>query len=47
MRAGTTENRPWWQKLAWLVAIWTASVLVLGAVAWLFRVVMRAIGMSL
>ncbi|WP_082835937.1 DUF2474 domain-containing protein [Croceicoccus bisphenolivorans] len=28
---------PLWKRLAWLVAIWTASVAVLGAVAWLLR----------
>ncbi|HUH39856.1 MAG TPA: DUF2474 domain-containing protein [Castellaniella sp.] len=39
--------RPWWQKLAWMVAIWAASIAALGVVAWLFRVVMKAIGMSL
>lgn len=40
------KERAWWRKLAWLIAIWAASVLALGAVAWLMRVVMRAVGMS-
>ena len=32
-------DRPLWQKWAWFVAIWVASVLVLGAVAYLIRLV--------
>lgn len=28
---------PWWQRLAWLVAIWAGSVLALGAVAGVIR----------
>ena len=28
---------PWWKRLAWLVAIWTASVAALGLVAGLMR----------
>lgn len=38
---------PWWQKLAWLVAIWAASVAALGIVAWLLRLVMQGVGLSL
>ncbi|AYC34368.1 DUF2474 domain-containing protein [Pseudomonas cavernae] len=41
-----TEQKPLWQRLAWLLAIWTASVLALGAVAWLLRQVMNAAGLS-
>jgi hypothetical protein len=26
-----------WQRLAWMVLIWAASVAALGAVAWLIR----------
>lgn len=28
---------PWWKRLAWLAAIWAASVAVLGAVAGVIR----------
>lgn len=31
------EQAPLWKRLAWLAAIWGASVLTLGAVAWLLR----------
>lgn len=33
---------PFWQRLGWLVAIWAASVAVLGAVAYLIRMWLRA-----
>jgi hypothetical protein len=29
--------RPLWRRLAWLVAIWAASVAALGVVAWFLR----------
>ncbi|WP_137818267.1 DUF2474 domain-containing protein [Pseudomonas sp. 2FG] len=35
-----------WQRLGWLVAIWTASVLALGAVSYLLRLFMTAAGLS-
>lgn len=29
---------PVWQRLAWMAAIWLASVTVLGLVSWLIRI---------
>ena len=40
-----TPARPFWQKLMWLVIIWGASVLALGAVATFFKLLMTAAGM--
>ena len=34
-----------WKKLGWLAAIWTGSVLALGVIALLLRLVMHAAGM--
>lgn len=31
------DARPLWQRLAWLAALWGASVAVLGLVAWVIR----------
>jgi hypothetical protein len=28
---------PWWQRLGWFVALWTAGVLAVGSVAYLIR----------
>lgn len=39
-------KKPLWQRLAWLVGIWTASVLALGVVAGLMRMFMAAAGMQ-
>ncbi|MBP7657975.1 MAG: DUF2474 domain-containing protein [Pseudoxanthomonas sp.] len=35
-----------WRRLAWFVAIWAGGVVALGAAAWLFRLLMDAIGMK-
>ncbi len=40
-----THQRPFWQKLMWLVIIWGASVLALGVVATVFKLLMTAAGM--
>lgn len=42
----TEEKKPLWQRLGWLVAIWAASVLALGAVAGLLRLFMQAAGLG-
>ena len=39
-------GRVWWQRLAWLAGLWTASVLTLGLLAWLLRLLMNAAGLS-
>jgi hypothetical protein len=36
----------WLQRIGWLVLIWAASVLTLGVVAGLFRVVMNLAGLT-
>jgi len=38
--------RRWLQRVAWLLAIWVASVAVLGAAAWALRLLMKSVGMS-
>lgn len=42
------DPRPssWLRRLGWLIAIWTASVLALGAVALALRWLMSAVGMT-
>ena len=40
------DRKPWWKKLLWLLAIWTASVLALTVVAGLMRLLMNAAGLT-
>ncbi|AWM58269.1 DUF2474 domain-containing protein [Pseudomonas songnenensis] len=40
------EPKPLWQRMSWLVLIWSGSVLALGVVAWLLRLAMNAAGLS-
>ncbi len=57
MERGTTPPEPglqqggagrpcWLRRVAWLVAIWCASVAVLGVVAYAFRGVMGWVGLT-
>ncbi|WP_128891074.1 DUF2474 domain-containing protein [Erythrobacter sp. HKB08] len=34
---GDAPEAPLWKRLAWMAAIWLASVALLGAIAWLIR----------
>lgn len=36
-RSTSAENSPLWKRLAWMAALWAASVTVIGAVAFLLR----------
>ncbi|BBE10347.1 MAG: Protein of unknown function (DUF2474) [Glomeribacter sp. 1016415] len=36
----------WSKKLGWFIGLWAISVLALGAVAYLFRILMHAVGLS-
>ncbi len=40
------DRKPLWQRLAWLVIIWCASVAALAVVAFLLRVFMNAAGLQ-
>lgn len=40
-------NGAWWKKLGWLIGLWSASVAALAIVAWLLRLVMQVVGLSL
>jgi hypothetical protein len=35
-----------WKRVMWLVVIWSASILALGAVSMMFRLMMTAAGMK-
>lgn len=37
MSTPSEPNAPLWKRLAWLAAIWMASVAFLGAIAWIIR----------
>ena len=39
-------RRLWLRRFGWLVAIWAASVAALGAVALVFRLLMKAAGLN-
>lgn len=42
------ETPPRWpQRIGWLLLIWVASVAALAAVAWLLKVVMRSVGITI
>ncbi|MEG3126680.1 DUF2474 domain-containing protein [Pantoea cypripedii] len=41
----THDVKTWWKRLFWLIVIYSTSVLVLGIVASLFRLMMNAAGM--
>jgi hypothetical protein len=41
-RAIGQPNTPLWKRLAWMAAIWAASVAALGAVAWVLELWIRA-----
>jgi hypothetical protein len=46
MERHRTGLRIWSKRVAWLAAIWAASVAALGVVAGLLRVAMHAAGLS-
>jgi hypothetical protein len=37
MPSPNRQPGPWWQRLAWFIAIWCMSVAALGAVAWVLK----------
>lgn len=45
-RTSSKGGRLWLRRTAWLIAIWAGSVLALGVIALLFRVVMGAAGLT-
>src|SRR5262249_51405946 len=46
MAEAASRTRLWLRRIAWLIALWTASVATLAAAAWLLRALMRAAGMT-
>ncbi|NWA61381.1 DUF2474 domain-containing protein [Pantoea sp. B9002] len=45
MKTHSETKIPWWKQMMWLIIIYGASVLALGVVASLFRMMMTAAGM--
>lgn len=43
---GLDEKKPLWQRLGWLLLIWTLSVAALGVAAWVMRLFMGAAGLT-
>jgi hypothetical protein len=37
---------PWWQRLAWMLALWLAGVAALGAIAYALRGAMALVGLT-
>ncbi|WOA51995.1 DUF2474 domain-containing protein [Dickeya solani] len=48
MERATSQKpvRPLWRRLVWVLVLWSASVLALGVVATLFRLLMTAAGLK-
>ncbi len=42
----TAVQRPWLRRIGWLVLIWSGSVLALGIMAALFRILMNLAGLT-
>lgn len=36
-----SEALPWWKRIGWMLAIWTASVAIMFVVAGLLRVILK------
>jgi hypothetical protein len=47
MRSATDTRNKWLRRTGWLVLIWTASVAAMALVAFFFRLVMQATGLTL
>jgi hypothetical protein len=46
MQAATDTRNKWLRRVGWLVLIWTASVVAMGIIAFLFRLAMTASGLT-